>query len=159
MLILLCFKYYSRGNKSQQLFSEVHQHRWDLLLALDLTLGSQWWKPLPNSNITSTCFFYHNSVLYQMIMHEILLRRHLAKIKYGINSGYQKYGSAPFSTILLYQFKSYRGLHLMVDFVLSLNRPFWIQNHFCATFGGWEICKTKWDFWLDDSDQPSNYLI
>ena len=32
--------------------------------------------------------------------YENLLKRHLAKIKYGINSGHQKYGSAPFSTIL-----------------------------------------------------------
>ena len=36
---------------------------------------------------------------------------------------------------------------------------FWIQNDFCATFGGWYICNTKWDSWLDDSDQNSNYLI
>ena len=33
---------------------------------------------------------------------ENLMKRHLAKIKYAINSGHRKYGSAPFCTILLF---------------------------------------------------------
>ena len=37
-------------------------------------------------------------------------------------------------------------------------RKFGIQNHFCAIFGGWDIFKTKWDYWLDYSDKNSNYL-
>ena len=36
---------------------------------------------------------------------------------------------------------------------------FWIQNHFCAILRSWDICKTKWNSWLDDSDQNLNYLI
>ena len=33
--------------------------------------------------------------------YENLLKQHLASLKYGINSGHQKYGSVPFSNILL----------------------------------------------------------
>ena len=38
-------------------------------------------------------------------------------------------------------------------------RSCWILKHFWAILGGRDICETKWDSWLDDSDQNSNYLI
>ena len=38
-------------------------------------------------------------------------------------------------------------------FLLKLRsiQNFWIQNHFCAIFMGWDVCKTKWNSWLEDS--------
>ena len=33
------------------------------------------------------------------------------------------------------------------------------EYHFCAIFRGRDICKTKWNSWLDDFDQNLNYLI
>ena len=38
-------------------------------------------------------------------------------------------------------------------------RIFWMQNHFCAVKGGWDICETKLVSWLWDGEKYPNCLI